>query len=315
MRFSGKNNPYFRWIVAGLLIFFLAVQISCSPEYHTVQFSSVQELQEYLQYAPEKKPLVGAHRGGPMPGYPENAIETFQHSLEYAPCLIECDVRKTADGHLVMMHDETLDRTTTGKGRVSDFTLAELKELRLKDTNGRLTHFRIPTFEEVLRWAVGRAILEIDVKKGVTPQEILQHVLKSGALPYVVVITYNLEQLRTYAALHPDLMISASAHTVEGVNRILATGVNPRRLLVFVGVTEPERDVYRLLHRHGIRAILGTMHNIDHAAEKRGVRVYLKVLENGADVLATDNVPLAAQAIELFWKKSVRNNSACIKLL
>ena len=271
-----------------------------SPYY--VQFETAEQLQTYLKYAPGKTPLIGAHRGGPEKGFPENAIETFQHSLRYAPCLIECDIRKTKDGQLVLMHDASLDRTTTGNGAVSDYTLPELKKLRLKDNFGTVTDYRIPTLSEVLNWTVGKAILELDVKASVSPEEILQAILQAKALPYVVIITYTMEQLKIYRDLHPDLMISASAKSVEGVQRVLASGINPRRLLVFAGVSEPAPEVCELLHQNGIRAILGTMHNIDNRAAKRGISVYLQVLANGADILATDNVPLAAQAIREFKK-------------
>lgn len=283
-----------------IILPYLRPKTDGSPHY--VQFETVEQLQQYLRYAPGKTPLIGAHRGGPEKEFPENAIETFQHTLRYAPCLIECDVRKTGDGQLVFMHDASLDRTTTGNGAVSDYTLPELRKLRLKDNYGTVTDCRIPTIGEVLNWAVGKAILELDIKAGVTPEEILQAILQAKALPYVVIITYTIDQLEVYRDLHPELMISASAKSVEGVQRVLATGINPRRLLVFVGVSEPAPEVYELLHQNGIRAILGTMHNIDNKAAKRGIPVYLKVLKNGADILATDNVPLAARAIRQFEK-------------
>ncbi len=274
------------------------------PDYHYVQFKDVFELQDYLKYLPSREPLIGAHRGGPMPGYPENCLAAFQNSLKYAPCLIECDVRISGDDQLIMLHDDTLGRTTTGSGAVSNFTLKELEQLSLKDIRGEVTDYKIPTLSNVLDWAVGKAIVELDIKQGIEPQVILSKILEHNALPYSVVITYNLEQLNTYANIHPELMISASAHTVEGVNRILDTGIDPARLLVFVGVTEPDIAVYELLHDNGIRAILGTMHNIDNAAKKRGTKVYRDVLSHGADILATDNVPLAAKAITEFFREA-----------
>ena len=93
-------------------------------------------------------------------------------------------------------------------------------------------------------------------------------------------------------------MISASAKGVEGVRRLLESGVDPKCLVAFVGVYEPSKDVYDLLHKNGIRAILGTMGNLDKKAEKRGFKVYKKLLKNGADILATDNVVLVTRAIE-----------------
>ncbi len=292
----------------GILLFLLIIivvllpylQSYFSPDYHYVSFSSTAELQEYLSYNSSKIPLVAAHRGGPMAGYPENAISTFQHSLSSAPCLIECDVRKTSDGHLILMHDDSLHRTTTGTGRVSEYTLSQLKILQLKDPLGKITEYRIPTLVEAVEWARDKAILELDIKGNIEPSEIFSRMSSLDALAFTVVITYTNDQVTEYMKVHPELMISASAHTVEGVHRILNTGIDTRRLLVFTGVTEPDTAVYSLLHQLGIRAILGTMHNIDRAAEKRGVGVYMEVLERGADILATDNVPLAAKAIENF---------------
>lgn len=279
-----------------------------SGHYHYVQFDTVRELQEYLRYTPGKPPLIGAHRGGPTPGFPENALETFRNSLKYAPCLIECDVRLTKDGELILIHDSNLERTTTGQGPVRDYTLSELKQFRLKDNAGKLTEYRIPTLAEALQWAVGKAILELDIKQGVKPKAVLDEIIDNKALSHVVVITYNLDQLQVYRNLHPELMISASAHTIDGVERILDTGIKPERLLVFVGVTEPALDVYAMLHANGIRAILGTMHNIDQAAQKRGTKIYRRVLGNGADILATDNLPLTSRAIQEFLKEKKGSN-------
>jgi len=241
--------------------------------------------------------LVAAHRGGPEPGYPENCLETFQHSLKYAPCLIECDVRRTKDSILVLMHDEGISRTTTGRGNIHEYSFKELRKLTLVDPGGKITDYKIPSLQEALVWAKGRAILELDVKSDVQPWEINEILQKNDAFSCVLVITYTLGQLQNYAAIHPGLMISAAAHTREGVQRILDAGIDPDRLLIYVGVTEPGSEVYWMLHQLGIRSILGTMHNIDRAAEKRGIKVYLEVLKKGADVLATDNIPLASKAI------------------
>jgi glycerophosphoryl diester phosphodiesterase len=297
-----------RLIGIALIILFVVLLIlpylksHFSDRYYYVNFQNIEELQQYLSYTRNEIPLIGAHRGGPMPGYPENAIETFQHTLRYAPCLIECDVRKTKDDILIMMHDETLNRTTTGKGKVSDYTYAELEKLSLVDNEGIVTEFKIPSFAEVLRWGKNKAIIEVDSKSDVSPGDIVTALIRENALNYSVVITYTIDQLKTFCALNPELVISASAHTVDGVQRILNTGIDPRRLVVFVGVTEPEPEVYELLHAQGMRAILGTMHNIDNSAKIKGTKVYLEVLEQGADILATDDVPLAAKAIQEFFK-------------
>ena len=268
-----------------------------AQEKHYLAFESPVQLQEYFRWSPDKAPIISAHRGGPMEGYPENCIETFEHALLYAPCLLECDVAKSKDSVLVMMHDRTLDRTTTGSGPVGDYTLEELRGLYLKDNQGNITPYRIPTLAEVLDWARGRAIVELDIKGSIAPEEIVAIIREKQALSYTVVITYNIEVAKKYHALEPQLMISASARGIEGAQRLLESGINPSCIIAFVGVYEPEKKVYELLHKNSIMAILGTMGNLDRKAEKHGISVYKKLINNGADILATNNVPLAASIL------------------
>ncbi|MEM1410563.1 MAG: glycerophosphodiester phosphodiesterase family protein, partial [Pseudomonadota bacterium] len=90
----------------------------------------------YLSCLEGRAVVVSAHRGGPAPGYPENAVETFVHTLSQVPALIETDVRETKDGVLVLMHDDTVDRTTTGTGAVASMTLQAIKDLYLVDNEG-----------------------------------------------------------------------------------------------------------------------------------------------------------------------------------
>jgi len=269
-----------------------------AQEKHYLAFESPVQLQEYFRWSPDKAPIISAHRGGPMEGYPENCIETFEHALLYAPCLLECDVAKSKDSVLVMMHDRTLDRTTTGSGPVGDYTLEELRRLYLKDNQGNVTPYRIPTLAEVLDWARGRAIVELDIKRSITPEEIVAMIREKQALNYTVVITYNTETAKQYHTLEPQLMISASARGIEGTQRLLESGIDPKCIVAFVGVYEPEKEVYDLLHENGIQAILGTMGNLDRKAEKHGISVYKKLIGNGADILATNNVPLAAGVLD-----------------
>jgi len=265
---------------------------------HYKSFASAEELQEYLRWSPDRVPLVAAHRGGPLPGFPENSIESFENALSYAPCLIECDVRRTADSVLILMHDEELDRTTTGTGRVEDHTLTEILALRLVDNEGGPTEYHVPTLASALSWAKDRAILELDVKRPVSFNEVVNAVRAAGAEACVVVIAYDIDAVARIHQLAPDLVISAPAGGTAVVERLFASSIPAANLLGWVGVYEPPPEVYQALHDRGVRAILGTIGNLDHRAEARGAQVYADLLAAGADILATDNVPLAAQALD-----------------
>ncbi|MBC7921380.1 MAG: glycerophosphodiester phosphodiesterase family protein [Ferruginibacter sp.] len=267
------------------------------PPYH-VGFDNAAELRQHFRRTPARKPLVSAHRGGPTSGFPENCLATFDHTLRFAPAIIECDVQLTKDGQLVMMHDETLDRTTNGTGKLADRTYDELQPLRLEDNAGQLTDYRIPTLSQVLDWARGKAILTVDVKRGVPAERIVEAIRQAKAESYAAVITYSAEAALQYHRLHPDLMISVTVRNPEDFQRLAATGIPFDHLLAFVGVSEPEPSLYELLHAKGISCILGTMGNLDRKAAARTTNVYADLIRNGADILATDQPKEAAEALK-----------------
>jgi len=109
----------------------------------------------------EKKVLVVAHRGDWRQA-PENSLAAIESAIKSGANIVEIDLAKTKDGHIVLMHDKTLERTTTGKGNVSDWTLDSLRTLKLKNGAGIRTKHTIPTFEEALFFAKGKVMLNLD---------------------------------------------------------------------------------------------------------------------------------------------------------
>lgn len=267
-----------------------------------ISFSSVEDLYKFLTYSERRVPLISAHRGGPAPGYPENAIETFQHSANKQPLIIECDIALTKDSVLVMMHDDRLDRTSTGKGLIKNYTLAELKKFKLKDNEGNLTAYKIPTLEEVLKWGRGKVIFTLDVKRGVPMDLVIDAVKRYNAAPYAIIITYNANQAAEVHRLAPDLMISVSIRKVDDLLRLNDYGIPDNRLVAFVGVSEPDPFLYKRLHEHGIMCILGTMGNLDRRAEAREEALYYKLIKDGADILSTDRHNEAGRQLAKYRK-------------
>ncbi|MGG4266449.1 glycerophosphodiester phosphodiesterase family protein [Peribacillus simplex] len=109
--------------------------------------------------------MILAHRGQ-WREYPENSLAAINEAIEDGAEVVEIDVQLTADGVPVLMHDTTVNRTTNGKGKVSDLTLAQIKNLRLKEGLGgntaALTKHKIPTLEEVMLAVKDRAIVNLD---------------------------------------------------------------------------------------------------------------------------------------------------------
>ncbi len=102
--------------------------------------------------------LVAAHRGD-WRNHPENSLRAFLSAAQMGVDIIELDLSLTKDSVVVIMHDVTIDRTTDGKGKPSDYTLAELKKLHLKNGLGRLTNNTIPTLTEVMQALKGRKVV------------------------------------------------------------------------------------------------------------------------------------------------------------
>lgn len=105
--------------------------------------------------------LVVSHRAD-WRNAPENSLQAIQNCIDMGADMVEIDLKRTKDGHLVLMHDKTINRTTTGKGNPEDYTLEELRQFRLKSGAGHKTRHLIPTFEEVMTLCKGKIMVNVD---------------------------------------------------------------------------------------------------------------------------------------------------------
>ncbi len=289
-----------------LLILAVALAtIACiaPTKHYYISFKTGKELNNFLNRKTANFPLISAHRGGPMPGFPENAIETFENATTHQPVIIEFDVALSKDSALVIMHDDKLDRTSTGTGLIGSYTYAELQKFNLKDNDGKETNFKIPTLEEVLTWGKNKVLFTIDIKKGVPYAKIVDAVRKTKSETNAIIITYNANQAAEVHHLAPNLMISASARNIVDIERLNQLGVPNNRIVAFVGTAAPNQNVYDYLHSKGITCILGTMGNLDRSAvANQAQNVYEKLLTNGADIISTDQLVLAGQQFDNYRK-------------
>ena len=256
------------------------------------------DARELFKWKPDRSPLVSAHRGGPYPGFPENCLETFENTLSYTKALIECDVNTSKDGQLVLMHDDKVNRTTNGTGYVDGMTLADLKKLYLKDNEGNLTGFKIPTLKEVLVWAKEKAALvSIDVKKGVDFAKVIRLIEETGTEGHVTIIVYTVSNALRVFQLNPSLMISITIRNEEEFLRVKRAGIPAKNVIAFTGVRLLDGSHYKMLHEEGIYCILGTFGNLDRRAVRRGGDIYKDLINRGVDILATDRPKEAAMAL------------------
>lgn len=133
--------------------------------------------------------IVISHRSD-WRNFPENSLEAMASSIKMGVDMIETDVAKTKDNHLIIMHDRTLDRTTTGKGLVSDWTLDSLKTLNLRAGTGVPTTYKIPTLEEALLVCRGKILVNLD-KSYEFFNEAFEIAKKTGTTNQIVIKGYN----------------------------------------------------------------------------------------------------------------------------
>ena len=216
---------------------------------------------------------------------------------------MEIDAVLTRDGRLVLMHDETMERTSTGTGRVADLTFAEVRTARLEATNGDVTDAPPPTLREALD-AAGRtgAIASIDLKPAdeaatlTLARAVVAEVRVAGAGDRVILITYSPETARAVAAMAPEMMISAGLNDVADLE-----GLNAPQILAWTGTREARPALWRSLAEAGVEAQFGTLgapgrRLDDQYAADGDLSEYRALFDRGAVVIATD-APLAVQSV------------------
>jgi len=252
-----------------------------------------------------RSPMLIAHRGGAGLA-PENTLAAFRRAIDlWAADMIELDVHASADGHCVVIHDPTVDRTTNGNGAVGDMTLDQLKALDAgyHFTRDRKTHpFRdngvtIPTIDEVLE-ALPDTPLTIEVKTAAAQAPLFAAIERAGATNRVVAAGMY-ERDRTMFDSWGGA-ISASAEQVGRYHRWYSM-----RLGRFWTI---DADVVQVPEFHGSRRIV--TQKFVKALHTRGLKVHVwtvnvesdmqRLLDWGVDGLVTDRPDVASRVLNRY---------------
>jgi glycerophosphoryl diester phosphodiesterase len=281
-----------------LLLLLLILCVSCK-ENTTTKGKSV--LTGSFKYSANAQTIISVHRGGKaIAGYPENCFETLQYVNERIPAIFEIDIAQTKDNVLVLMHDDNLERTTTGQGKLNGYTYPELKNLDLVDDFGTATIFKIPKLKDVLVWAKAHeVILTIDIKRSVNVKDVIDLINDVGAQDVSIIITYDLKQALRAHKLAPDLLLSVSARNQEELDWLIHSKIPTENMLAFTGTRLSDPSLYGKIHSYGIKCILGTLGNLDNRAKSRGDHLYQEWVSKGIDIIATDRPFAVAEELQL----------------
>ncbi|WP_408008279.1 glycerophosphodiester phosphodiesterase family protein [Pseudalkalibacillus sp. A8] len=241
---------------------------------------------ELLDHSDDAPLMIMGHRGQ-WREYPENSLAAINEAIEDGTEVVEIDVHLTADGVPVLMHDTTVDRTTNGTGKVSDLTLAQIKDLRLREGLGgktaELTEHAIPTLEEVMLAVKDRAIINLD-KGWKIREEMYEVLVKTDTVDHGLFKgSPNVEEAAEFMAKDPEILYM---HIIND-NSANTVGTFPGRQpvgyeIVFDNLLDPQ------IQPEKVRQI------------KENSRVLVNVMWNGLAAKYTDEASL--RDVDLGWK-------------
>jgi glycerophosphoryl diester phosphodiesterase len=272
---------------------------------HILKLRNANDLHAFFRYTGDDIVVIAGHRGGMVKGFPENSIATFENTLRHTPAFFEIDPRLTKDSVIVLMHDATLDRTTTGKGKLSDYTYKELSKFRLKDAEGNVTEYTIPTLEEVIKWARGKTIINLD-HKDVPLKMTADLIRKYKADAFVMITVHSPAEARFYLNDNPKRMFSAFVKTKKEFEAYEAAGIPFTQMIAYIGplVKPDNQELYALLNKKGTMCMISAASSYDKLktpAERKAA--YRSILQDGASIIESDYPIETAEAIDDLLKK------------
>jgi glycerophosphoryl diester phosphodiesterase len=203
-----------------------------------------------------------AHRGA-SGSFPENTLSAFRAAIDAGARMCELDVQLTRDGAVVVIHDETVDRTTDGTGAVAGLTLAELRRLDAgaKFKGGAHRGERIPTLDEVFTATAGRCGLNIELKAAGVERQVAEIVRTKRAIGDSMVSSFEWHMLDAVRAIGPEIRIGVLAEKnplamLEAAARMKAYAVNPRFDLA-------TRELCDAAHARGFKVLVWTVDEHD----------------------------------------------------
>jgi len=228
------------------------------------------------------RPLVCAHRGVSA-YFPENTLVAIEEAVRIGAPMTEIDVRRTADGHIVLMHDETADRTTSGSGRVADLTLEEISDLDAGAWKGeQFAGEQVPTLADVLDLCRDKGMfLCVEIKQYDIAPDVATLIEGCGMVDSAVVISFDFDCVCQVRRANPRLATGFLTARIEPtelddlLGRVLTEGI-PVISALHTQVT-PE-----VVERCRLRGITLYAWTIDDEAEAQ------RLAAMGVDVIASN---------------------------
>jgi len=220
--------------------------------------------------------------------YPENSLATIESCIRNKIDVVEIDVRETKDGKLIVIHDKTVDRTTTGKGNVKDYTLEEIKRLRLVH-DGVVSNQQVPTLEEVLQMVKNKIMVDLDIKLDTITsyQKVADLISKHQIEDQMIVFLYDKEEIEAAHRMFKKVNIMPRARSLVDVESIREK--YPFISIIHIDEKSYDNDMMKRLVTGGIRIWMNSLGEYDKEvlAGKNGFDNFFSKYPN-VNVVQTD---------------------------
>ncbi|MBS7249260.1 MAG: glycerophosphodiester phosphodiesterase [Candidatus Freyarchaeota archaeon] len=226
-----------------------------------------------------KKPLIIAHRGASF-YEPENTLRAVKRALEFGVDGVEIDVRSTIEGNIVVIHDETVERTTNGGGRVRDMSLVELRSLDAGKGE------KIPLLEEVLELVGNKAMLIIELKTGGIEERVLSIVEKYNALDRVMFSSFIHGSVKRVKELNSRVKTGVIIRSSPINPSVLALDARAENICAFYKYVSWE--MVQNVHGHGLNIFAWTVDDAN-TAENLIMLGVDGIVTNKPDIITRNN--------------------------
>ncbi len=227
---------------------------------------------------PNRYPVVViAHRGNHVE-VPENTLAACKEAIRIGADYVEIDLRTTKDGKMVLLHDAKVDRTTNGKGPLSELPWKQVKRLRIKSTDGK--KYRIPDFEEVLKLCKGKINVYLDFKNADIPRA-WALIQQANMEKQVVIYLNNEAQYQVWKSTAPNLPLMTSIPEKYFTNKGLRDFLKMMNVQVLDNLETPE--LVAEAQKHGVNVWL------DVQSPTEGPPSWEAALQKGVVGLQTDH--------------------------
>lgn len=259
-------------ILVPFLLFFLFIQLGQAQ---------VDEIKD--KFLNSYDLMVIAHRAANQ-NFPENSIVAIEEAIRIGVDIIELDIRVTADGVVVLMHDQTVDRTTTGTGDVETLDYSYLQTLRLLH-KGEPTNEKIPTLEEALKVTKGRIMVDMDMKTDKV-EEVLEVVNAMDVVDELLFFDSDWDVLAAFQLRLPDAFIMPRTYKAREIKKAVKK-FNPRVVHIDPSFYTPK--TVAIAKKYGVRLWINALGDTDRKMlanpDQKWAREWLN---KGATMVQTD---------------------------